>query len=119
MHSHQGMQEQNLMTAPVIVHSVENMRADRQEVVLMLHDFSFRTPEELLAGLTKSNRRESAMPTSGKHDTMTMGSESMGAMNMEPGRAMDLDDIEYDAFLTRSPIRRSSASNRAHAFGCG
>src|SRR5258707_10798949 len=55
MHSHQGMQKQNLMTAPLFVRSIEDMRADRQEVVLMLHDFSFRTPNELLAGLTKSN----------------------------------------------------------------
>jgi hypothetical protein len=57
MHSHQGMQEQSLMTAPLIVRSAEDMRADRQEVVLMLHDFSFRTPEELLAGLTKAGVR--------------------------------------------------------------
>src|ERR1700694_1258426 len=49
--AHQGMQEQSLMTAPLIVHSAEDMRADRQEVVLMLHDFSFRAPDELLAGL--------------------------------------------------------------------
>jgi FtsP/CotA-like multicopper oxidase with cupredoxin domain len=51
MHSHQGLQEQSLMTAPLIVHSAEDLHADRQEVVLMLHDFSFRTPDELLAGL--------------------------------------------------------------------
>jgi FtsP/CotA-like multicopper oxidase with cupredoxin domain len=38
MHSHQGMQEQSLMTAPLIVRSAEEMRADRQEVVLMLHE---------------------------------------------------------------------------------
>src|SRR5712664_998520 len=30
MHSHQGMQEQSLMTAPLIVRSAEDMRADRQ-----------------------------------------------------------------------------------------
>src|SRR6202051_2195813 len=49
MHSHQGLQEQSLMTAPLIVYSGENLRADRQEVVLMLHDFSFRSPNELFA----------------------------------------------------------------------
>src|ERR1700731_1657969 len=38
MHSHQGMQEQSLMAAPLIVRSAEDLRADRQEVVLMLHD---------------------------------------------------------------------------------
>jgi FtsP/CotA-like multicopper oxidase with cupredoxin domain len=88
MHSHQGMQEQSLMTAPLIVHSAEDIRADRQEVVLMLHDFSFHTSDELLAGLTKSNGSQSAMPKSG-----------MGAMNMGSGMAMDLNDIDYDAFL--------------------
>src|SRR5713101_9544346 len=99
MHSHQGMQEQSLMTAPLIVRSAEDMRADRQEVVLMLHDFSFRTPEELLAGLTKSNGNQSAMPKSGMDSNMNMGSGSMGAMNMGSGMAMDLNDTHYDAFL--------------------
>src|SRR6266576_374573 len=65
MHSHQGMQEQSLMAAPLIVHSPEDMRADRQEVVLTLHDFSFHTPDELLAGLTKSNGSQGAIPKSG------------------------------------------------------
>jgi len=104
MHSHQGMQEQSLMTAPLIVRSAEDMRADRQEVVLMLHDFSFQTPDELLAGLTKSNGGQSAMPMgnsmnmdSGSMGAMTSG--TMGAMNMGPGPAIDLNDIDYDAFL--------------------
>jgi FtsP/CotA-like multicopper oxidase with cupredoxin domain len=107
IHSHQGMQEQSLMTAPLIVHSAEDMRADGQEVVLMLHDFSFQTPDELLAGLTKSNSSQSAMPKSGmdkamKMDSGNMGamnSGTMGAMNMAPGMAKDLNDIDYDAFL--------------------
>src|SRR5258705_2984454 len=77
MHSHQGMQEQSLMTAPLIVHSAEDMRADRHEVVLMLHDFSFHTPEELLAGLTKSNGTQSAMPKIGMRNKMNMGSGMM------------------------------------------
>jgi FtsP/CotA-like multicopper oxidase with cupredoxin domain len=99
MHSHQGMQEQSLMTAPLIVRSAEDMRADRQEVVLMLHDFSFQTPDELLAGLTKSNGSQSAIPKSGMDVAMNLGSGSMGAMNMGAGMAMDLNDIDYDAFL--------------------
>src|ERR1700736_5258128 len=99
MHSHQGMQEQSLMTAPLIVHSAEDMRADRQEVVLMLHDFSFHTPDELLAGLTKSNGSQSAMPKSAMGNNMNMGAGSMGAMNMGSGMATDLNDVDYDAFL--------------------
>jgi FtsP/CotA-like multicopper oxidase with cupredoxin domain len=99
MHSHQGLQEQSLMTAPLIVHSAEDMRADRQEVVLMLHDFSFRTPEDLLVGLTKSDGSQSAMPKSGIGNNMTMGAPSMGTVGMGAGMAMDLNDIDYDAFL--------------------
>jgi FtsP/CotA-like multicopper oxidase with cupredoxin domain len=52
MHSHHDMQEQSLMTAPLIVHTAAELSEDRQEVVLMLHDFTFRTPQEVLAGLT-------------------------------------------------------------------
>ncbi len=99
MHSHQGMQEQRLMTAPLIVHSAEEMRADRQEAVVMLHDFSFRPPDELLAGLTKSNGSRSAMPKNGMGHNMNMSSASRGAMDMKSGMAMDLNDIDYDAFL--------------------
>ena len=65
----------------------------------MLHDFSFHAPDELLAGLTKSNGSQSAMPKNGMGNQMNMGSGSMGAMNMGSGMAMDLNDIDYDAFL--------------------
>jgi FtsP/CotA-like multicopper oxidase with cupredoxin domain len=105
MHSHQSMQEQSLMTAPLIVRSAEDLRADQQEVVLMLHDFSFRTPDEVLAGLTKSSGSQSAMPMSGRDNrNVNMGAGSMGAMNMSTmrmgsGTAMDLNDVDYDAFL--------------------
>jgi FtsP/CotA-like multicopper oxidase with cupredoxin domain len=51
MHSHHELQEQRLMTAPLIVHDKAVLREDRQEVVLMLHDFTFREPDEVLAGL--------------------------------------------------------------------
>ena len=108
MHSHQGLQEQSLMTAPLIVRSADDLRADRQEVVLMLHDFSFHTPEELLAGLIKAGGDQTAIPER-RASTMDMGSESMGNMRMGSGStgrmsmgsgiAMDLNDVEYDAFL--------------------
>jgi FtsP/CotA-like multicopper oxidase with cupredoxin domain len=99
MHSHQGMQQQSLMAAPLIVRSAEELGDDSQEVVLILHDFSFRPPEELLAGLTKSNDNESAMPDNGMGNSMKMGSGSMATMNMESGMVMDLNDVAYDAFL--------------------
>jgi FtsP/CotA-like multicopper oxidase with cupredoxin domain len=123
MHSHQRLQEQSLMTAPLIVYSAADMRADRQDVVLMLHDFSFRTPDELLAGLTKSN--VNAMSTGRMGNTMNMGSESTGsgsmrAMNMGSGMAMDLNEIDYDAFLANDrtladpEIIRTEPGGRVH-----
>jgi FtsP/CotA-like multicopper oxidase with cupredoxin domain len=45
MHSHQGLQEQLLMTAPLIIHDGRD-EPDQQEVVLMLHDFIPCSPQE-------------------------------------------------------------------------
>ncbi len=88
MHSHLGLQEQALMDAPLIVHSAAELREDRQEVVLMLHDFSFHSPDALF-------------------DTLVHPPASqMGAMNMsgggqagKPAMKQDLNDIGFDAFL--------------------
>lgn len=99
MHSHYGMQEQVLMTAPLIVEDEISLREDRQDIVLMLHDFTFRSPEQVLASLTNSNA------VSAQHAAMT------GMMNMERRDApvmqmlgagtprMDLNDVDFDAFL--------------------
>ena len=101
MHAH-TLQEQALLAAPLIV--AQARPADEQEVVMLLHDFSFRTPEELLAGLTGARAAEPMAGTD--HGGMAMSSEdgmdmpmgSMGGMAMG-GMAMDLNDIEYDAYL--------------------
>src|SRR5438132_3905662 len=55
MHSHQGLQEQSLMVAPLIIRD-ERDRPGRQEVVMMLNDFSFTPPEQIFEGLKKSGR---------------------------------------------------------------
>jgi FtsP/CotA-like multicopper oxidase with cupredoxin domain len=51
MHSHVGLQAQKLLAAPLIVRSLEDFALDEQEHVLMLHDFTFRDPEEILEEL--------------------------------------------------------------------
>lgn len=91
MHSHHEMQEQSLMTAPLIVRSEADERADLQEVVVLLNDFSFREPAEIFEELTGG----------APMDHGTMGSMDHGAMSM-PMSAMgglDLNDVTYDAFL--------------------
>lgn len=82
MHSHHALQEQALMAAPLIVYSEADMREDRQEIVLMLHDFSFSTPKELFAKLT-------SMPSLNQAPQI----------GMEQGKKPDLNDIRYDAYL--------------------
>ena len=75
MHSHQGFQEQLLMASPLIIRDQRD-RADQQEVIIMLADFSYTPPEQIFAELKKSG--------------------------MAPGMAMDkpdLNDVKYDAFL--------------------
>ena len=45
MHAH-TLQEQNLLAAPLIVRTADDMKRDEQEVVILLHDFSFLSAEE-------------------------------------------------------------------------
>jgi FtsP/CotA-like multicopper oxidase with cupredoxin domain len=123
MHSHHDMQEQSLMTAPLIVHGAAEVREDRQEVVLMLHDFTFRTPEEVLAGLTGTSvaaaqavaqkmeeapagERGTNVPEprmvgmAGGAPPMAMpGTAVSGPSGMQMNMHMDLNDVHYDAFL--------------------
>jgi FtsP/CotA-like multicopper oxidase with cupredoxin domain len=101
MHAH-TLQEQNLLAAPLIVHSQEDKTADMQEVVLLLHDFSFTPASELLANLTggKAAAHHSMDHGAMDMDAMDMGAMDQGSMNMEPMGGMDLNDIEYDAYLT-------------------
>lgn len=104
MHAH-TLQEQNLLAAPLIIRSAEDRARDEQEVVVFLHDFSFRPPEELLAGLKGSASGGGMDHAHMDHGSMSMDGMDMGNMdmgNMDMGAmpmAMDLNDIEYDAYL--------------------
>ena len=90
MHAH-TLQEQALLAAPLIVANPDDDGRDEQEVVVLLHDFSFKTPGELLAGLTGGPASDAmAGMDHGGHVGMDMSSGVM---------TMDLNDIEYDAYL--------------------
>lgn len=103
MHSHHGLQEQVLMAAPLIVRTAEDQRTDEQDVVILLHDFTFRDPAEVLAGLQKMTGGTSghaghgmamnAMPSHGSMMAMS------GGMSGHAMGGMDLNDVEYDAYL--------------------
>ena len=87
MHAH-TLQEQQLLAAPLIVSDPAEAGLDEQEAVVLLHDFSFKEPEELLAGLTGS----SMSGHGGGHGGHGSGAGGHGA-------AMDINDIDYDAYL--------------------
>ncbi|HCL66008.1 MAG TPA: copper oxidase [Rhizobium sp.] len=95
MHAH-TLQEQNLLAAPLIVRTEEERRSDVQDVVVLLHDFSFRSPEELLADLKNGSGHGMDMGHGGMMGAM--GGHDMQGAAM-PGMGMDLNDIEYDAYL--------------------
>lgn len=82
MHSHHGLQEQALMAAPLIVRTAEDLRADMQDVTVLLHDFSFHDPAEVLAAVTGQGKAGAAMP----------------GMKMDAVKP-DLNDYDYDAYL--------------------
>ena len=112
MHAH-TLQEQNLLAAPLIVRTAADRERDEQEVVMLLHDFSFTPAEELLARLTSGQGHGDAgnmpAPQGGMAgmpmmDHSAMGHGNMGQMPMQgmPGMqmaGMDLNDIDYDAYL--------------------
>ena len=104
MHSHVPVQEMNLLAAPLIVRTVEDVAADRQEVVMFLHDFSFRPAEEVLAEITggMAGHDMSAMGD-GSTSGMDMSGGDMSGMDMSGmamgGMEMDLNDFNFDAYL--------------------
>jgi FtsP/CotA-like multicopper oxidase with cupredoxin domain len=93
MHSHQGLQEQLLMAAPLIIHDRRD-RADQQEFVVMLTDFSFTQPDQIFAELKKTGSSAS------RPATRSARKGSMAGMAKPGARAKpDLNDVKYDAFL--------------------
>jgi FtsP/CotA-like multicopper oxidase with cupredoxin domain len=118
MHSHVPTQEMQLLAAPLIVRTREDLTADRQEVVLFLHDFSFKPPEEVLAeiggghggghgaghGAGSGASSMQGMPMGGMGamggmDHGALGGMPMGGMMGMGGMTMDLNDYDWDAYL--------------------
>ena len=79
MHSHVGLQEQQLLAAPLIVAENGAALVDEQEHVVMLHDFTFRDPQEILAELKAGG--------------------GMHAKHAGHKMTMAMADIAYDAIL--------------------
>jgi FtsP/CotA-like multicopper oxidase with cupredoxin domain len=79
MHSHQGLQEQSLLSGPLIVADPADAALDEQQIVAEIADFTFRDPDEVFAELRAP--KPAASPGA--------------AMASKP----DVNDVNYDAFL--------------------
>lgn len=79
MHSHFSLQEQQQLSAPLIIHDPEDASIASQEAILFLSDFSFKSPSEIYRNLRcKKN----------------------GNKKMDMSKMQDLIDVDYDAFIT-------------------
>jgi FtsP/CotA-like multicopper oxidase with cupredoxin domain len=88
MHSHEGLQEAFLLSAPLIVHDPATEPPDEQQIIIFLGDFSFTPPREIYANL----RKPKAMAMAGK-----VG-KSMASNKMAMDKP-DANDVNYDAYL--------------------
>jgi FtsP/CotA-like multicopper oxidase with cupredoxin domain len=123
IHAH-TLQEQRLLAAPLIVSDPADAGRDEQEITVLLHDFSFKSPEELLSGLAGSQAAVGSMDhgnTPTAHgmpmDGMPVGTmpgmshDGMGSMTM------DLNDIEYDAYLANDRTLQDPQVHRVERGG--
>ena len=104
MHSHIPLQEMAMLAAPLIVRRAEDAAADRQEVVMFLHDFSFASAAELLGRLGAGGGHNGHGAAAADEDQAMTGMDhsAMGSaakLDGSAGQAMDLNDIEFDAYL--------------------
>ncbi|MCP0912896.1 MULTISPECIES: multicopper oxidase family protein [Legionella] len=86
MHSHHDLQVQQFLSAPLVI-TDPNDKVSAKEVVLFIGDFSFKKPELILSELKKGQMT---------HMHHSNGTSSMPMDNSAP----DLNDVNYDAFLT-------------------
>lgn len=105
MHSH-TLSEQQLLAAPMVAR--EKNAGDVQDVIVMLHDFAFRSPQEILEELGGSDAHAGhgaspAPAASKKQGAAGRGSGSgSGSGTGATGHAMPMahaNDVRYDAYL--------------------
>ncbi len=112
MHSH-TLSEQQLLAAPMV--TLEKNGGDVQDVVIMLHDFAFRSPQEILAELggTDAHAGHGSMSSPRPSPASAKGHMGHGHMNHGAGNGhggghghmmgmMHANDVRYDAYLANN-----------------
>jgi FtsP/CotA-like multicopper oxidase with cupredoxin domain len=108
MHSHYGLQEQQLTSAPMIIRAPAQSKLADAEFTVMLSDFSFTSPRDILKSLTANmsgmhgNSDPKAMSMSNPKDSLIVqqwdpASKRLISRQIK-GPAPDID-VKYDALL--------------------
>src|SRR6266496_2974905 len=111
MHSHYGLQEQQLLSAPMIIRSAAQTKVADAEFTVMLSDFSFTSPQNILQGLmgkTPAMKEKKNMPDS-KPMNMSQQKRSLVVqqwdaaskrlVSREVQAALPDVDVKYDSLL--------------------
>lgn len=97
MHAH-TLQEQNLLAAPLVV---RDPSSGEQEIVVLLHDFSFTPAAELLANLQKpgGHMMHDMGAMHDDHASDPDAARQTMAQMMRSGAMVHANDLAFDAFL--------------------
>jgi FtsP/CotA-like multicopper oxidase with cupredoxin domain len=114
MHSHYGLQEQQFLSAPMVIRSRAQSKVADAEFTIMLSDFSFTSPQDILKGLMgkaqgmNGKQQDKGMPDS-KSMNMSAQKESLVVQQWDAAskrlvaqkvQAPPPDvDVKYDALL--------------------
>lgn len=82
MHSHYGLQTEQYLSAPFIIHDPKERESNIKEVVMFIADYSHKNPDAILTELKQGMKMSDA--------------DSKMKMSKKP----DLNDVQYDALLT-------------------
>lgn len=103
MHAH-TLSEQQLLAAPMV--TLEKDAGDVQDVIIMLHDFAFRTPQEILAELGGGDTHSGhgAQPPAQRRSAPNPHAGHGGMPHSMPGGGHMMgmthaNDVRYDAYL--------------------
>jgi FtsP/CotA-like multicopper oxidase with cupredoxin domain len=96
MHSH-TLSEQQMLAAPMVTR--EKDAGDVQDVIVMLHDFAFRSPQEILAELGGTSVHGGHAMKGSMHQGHGMGPMPGMAHGGHMMGMMHANDVRYDAYL--------------------
>ncbi|WP_051131812.1 multicopper oxidase domain-containing protein [Legionella tunisiensis] len=99
MHSHEGFQEQQQLSAPYIIYESEQQKNNEQDVVMFMKDFTYQSPQAIFNKL-----RNAPMPA-----IQTDSTKNMAGGKPVKAKA-DYNDVDYDAYITNKKRSQNQIS---------